>query len=88
MSTNSNEPVRRFKDASKKISFKIDSNTNGKFDIYQCPDGQQIWKLVKSNQTLTQVMKFQESVVNDNILNYYNFLSIIKNDKSKTNKRK
>ena len=78
MSTNSNEPIRRFKNASKKISFKVDSNAKGKFDIYQCPEGQTIWKLAKSNQTLEQVMKFQEAAVNDNILNYYNFLSILK----------
>ena len=87
MSTNSNEPIRRFKDAAKKISFKINTNTNGKFDIYQCPDGQTIWKLVKSNQTLEQVMKFQEAAVNDNILNYYNFLSILKNGKDKTKRK-
>jgi hypothetical protein len=64
----------------------VDSNGNGKFNIYQCPDGSTIWKLVKSNLTVEGVIKFQQAVVDETMGIYYNqmnFLKHIKNDKTK-----
>ena len=83
-------PSKRFLDRSKNIHFKAVGTSNGLFNLYESRDGQK-WKLNRRGLTLLELMEAQTATVNSNILNYVNFLSILKrkpDDKSSKKNRK
>lgn len=71
------KPVKEFLDRSKKLYFKVVQTDNGLFNLYESRDKEK-WNVSRKNLTLNEVMEIQSVSVNSNILNYINFLSIIK----------
>lgn len=73
-------PSKGFTDRSKNIHFKVKQVANGLFDLYESADKQK-WTLNKKGLTILEVMEVQTATVNSNLLNYINFLSILKGKK-------
>jgi hypothetical protein len=73
-------PSKRFTDRSKNIHFKVVQTKEGLFNLYESNDKEK-WKLSKKALTILEVMEAQAATVNSNLLNYINFLSIIKGKK-------
>jgi hypothetical protein len=70
-------PSKGFTDRSKNIHFKAKQVANGLFNLYESKDKQK-WTLCKKGVTILEVMEAQAATVNGNLLNYINFLSILK----------
>jgi hypothetical protein len=90
MEKSDRRPFKRFLDRSNNIHFKVVSTNNGLFNLYESKDNI-TWKLSKKGQTLLEIMEIQTSIVNSNLLNYINFLSILKrkpNEKAVKRNRK
>ena len=73
-------PSKNFTDRSKNIHFRVVATSNGLFNLYESKDKEK-WKLNRKGLTLLEVMEVQSATVNSNLLNYINFLSILKGNK-------
>jgi hypothetical protein len=71
------KPVKYFTDRSKGIHFKIVQTKEG-FNLYESKDKNR-WRLKDRNLSLLEVMTLQGKLVDSNLMNYINLLSIIKN---------
>jgi hypothetical protein len=71
------KPVKYFTDRSKGIHFKIVQTKEG-FNLYESADKNR-WRLKDRNLSLLEVMTLQGKLVDSNLMNYINLLSIIKN---------
>jgi hypothetical protein len=58
--------------------FKVDQSDSGLFDLYQSHD-KKVWVPIQVGLTLQETMELQVRITNSNILNYMNFISILKN---------
>jgi hypothetical protein len=58
--------------------FKVEQSESGLFDLYQSHD-KKVWVPIQVGLTLQKVMELQVNITNSNILNYLNFISILKN---------
>lgn len=58
--------------------FKVEQSNSGLFDLYQSHD-KKVWVPIQVGLTLQEVMEVQVRITNSNILNYINFISILKN---------
>jgi hypothetical protein len=58
--------------------FKVEQSDSGLFNLYQSHD-KKLWVPVEMELTLQEVMNVQLRITNSNILNYLNFISILKN---------
>jgi predicted N-acyltransferase len=74
-------PSKLITDRSNKVKFKVTPTANGLFNLYQSA-GENKWKLLKKGITVLEVMEHQSNIVNNNVLNYINFLSILKQNKN------
>ena len=59
--------------------FKVEQSDSGLFDLYQSHD-KTVWEPIQVGLTLQEVMELQVKTTNSNILNYLNFISILKNN--------
>lgn len=59
--------------------FKVEQSNSGLFDLYQSHD-KTVWEPIQVGLTLQEVMELQVRITNSNILNYLNFVSILKNN--------
>jgi hypothetical protein len=58
--------------------FKVEQSESGLFDLYQSHD-KKVWVPIQVGLTLQETMELQVRITNSNILNYMNFISILKN---------
>ena len=58
--------------------FKVEHSDSGLFDLYQSHD-KTVWEPIQVGLTLQEIMELQVRITNSNILNYLNFVSILKN---------
>lgn len=58
--------------------FKVEQSDSGLFDLYQSHD-KTVWEPIQVGLTLQEIMELQVRITNSNILNYLNFISILKN---------
>lgn len=58
--------------------FKVEQSESGLFDLYQSHD-KKVWVPIQVGLTLQETMELQVRITNSNILNYINFISILKN---------
>ena len=58
--------------------FKVEQSDSRLFDLYQSHD-KTVWEPIQVGLTLQEIMELQVRITNSNILNYLNFVSILKN---------
>lgn len=76
MEATDRRPSKKFIDRSKNVHFKVVQTTEGLFNLYKSDDKEK-WKLERKGLSLLEVMEVQSAIVNSNLLNYINFMSVV-----------